>query len=221
MFVNYGGSNMKITHYIGRRRIAPLATVPSHLTPVRSSVWMLRAMLPVIIALFSWTWIQHRLWAGNYMTWLAGCGLGFCLAWFYEPVAAILLPAQCPKELSIGWDGLSVRYLQPISYAELRGFYWAPIGTSFFLIFLGFIIMGAEAAFQNSTVGFGVTLWGMSFQMFLSVRGTFAAGADILRCHRQGVGQLEGSEHGYVYWQGRLCVVKPPEPPQKEAGAQS
>ena len=111
---------MKITHYIGRRRIAPLATVPSHLTPVRSSVWMLRAMLPVIIAIFSWTWIQHRLWAGNYMTWLAGCGLGFCLAWFYEPVAAILLPAQCPKELSIGWDGLSVRYLQQIGRASCR-----------------------------------------------------------------------------------------------------
>ena len=81
--------------------------------------------------------------------------------------------------------------------------------------------MGAEAAFQNSAVGFGVTLWGMSFQMFLSVRGTFAAGADILRCHRQGVEQTEGSKHGYVYWQGRLCVVKPAEPPQKEAGAQS
>lgn len=96
---------MKITHYIGRRRIAPLATVPSHLTPVRSSVWMLRAMLPVIIALFSWTWIQHRLWAGNYMTWLAGCGLGFCLAWFYEPAAAILLPAQCPKELQLVGTG--------------------------------------------------------------------------------------------------------------------
>ena len=115
---------MKITHYIGRRRISPLATVPSHLTPVRSSVWMLRAMLPVIIALFSWTWIQHRLWAGNYMTWLAGCGLGFCLAWFYEPVAAILLPAQCPKGLGRAFRSLFTAHILRGIAGILLGAHW-------------------------------------------------------------------------------------------------
>lgn len=199
---------MKNVDYIGWTRGAPPAAMPPQLVAVKDTTWFLRVLLPVAITLLSWTWIQHRLWAGSFFTWLVGCGLGFCLAWLYEPAAAILLPAECPKALSLGWDGLSVRYLASLTPSQLKGFYWAPIVVSFLLILLGFIIMGAEAAFQSPAVGFAVALWGMSFQVFLSIRDTFVAGMDILCYRRQWAVQKEGNELRLVYWQGRLCAVK-------------
>lgn len=199
---------MKNVEYIGRARVAPPAAVPPHLAAVKGAAWFLRVLLPVVIALLAWTWIQHRLWASSFVTWLVGCGLGFCLAWLYEPAAAAFLPAECPKTLSFGWDGLSVRYLAPLTPSQLKGFYLAPIVLSFLLILLGFIILGAEAAFQSPAAGFAVALWGMSFLVFLSIRDTFAAGADILCYRRQWAVQKEGDELRLVYWQGRLCSVK-------------
>ena len=202
------GGPMKNVEYIGRARVAPPAAVPPHLAAVRGAAWFLRALLPVVIALLAWTWIQHRLGASSFVTWLIGCGLGFCLAWLYEPAAAVFLPAECPKTLSLGWDGLSVRYLAPLTPSQLRGFYLAPIVLSFLLTLLGFIILGAEAAFQSPAAGFAVALWGMSFLVFLSIRDTFAAGADILCYRRQWAVQTDGNELRLVYWQGRLCRVK-------------